>query len=241
MTPPPVLRIAARVLSQQGTSHAVNDDRYALLDYRTAAVRDAQRGVIYAVADGVGSTGNGYRAAELTCECLAEFFTTARPASDELLLDLVENADAQVRLTSSSACTLTGIWMMRTRAVVFNLGDSAVLRFRGGELERLTPPQVRGRGLAAYVGMGKGVRHAAFLDRHTVEHGDILVCASDGLLQVVPEAELKEVFAIHADPAAVLEHAHAQIQRLGNEDDATIVIAQVGAPDVYGAAVRRFG
>ncbi|MCB9743087.1 MAG: protein phosphatase 2C domain-containing protein [Alphaproteobacteria bacterium] len=228
MSSPPPPHVLARATTRKGSTHLVNDDRYALLDGRHHAVRGAQRGVIYAIADGVTSSGQGYLAAELACETLAEFFTTARPASEELIVDLVENADAQARLTTGAACTLAGVWVSGNKAWVFNLGDSAVLRLRRGKVSKLTPAQVRGRGLSAFVGMGPTVRHAIYLERVDVEDDDVFVLATDGLLQVVPQERIGEAFEIHPTPEAVLEFVQAELARSGHEDDATLVLVQVG-------------
>ncbi|MCB9758511.1 MAG: protein phosphatase 2C domain-containing protein [Alphaproteobacteria bacterium] len=237
MSPPP--HALARALTRRGSTHAVNDDRYALLDGRHAVVRDADRGVLYAVADGVSSTGEGYIAAELTCECLSEFFTTARPPSEELLLDLVENADAQVRLTSESACTLAGVWIAGPRAWVFCVGDSVVLRFRRGKLARMTPGQTRGRGLAAYIGMGSNVRPTVYLERIGVSDGDVFMLMTDGVLGCVSEGQLAEAFDLHPDPEAVLEYVQSELARIGNDDDATLIMVQVGDPDAFPLMGRR--
>lgn len=227
------------VLSRRGTHHAVNDDCYALLDARNALVREAGRGVIYAVADGVGSTGQGHLAAELCCETLAEFFTTSRPASEDLIIDLIETADAQVRLTTSSASTLVGLWMMAGQARVFCLGDSAVFRFHGGRLSRITPKQVRGRGLAAYVGMGAAVRHALFLDRLYLHTDDLFLLASDGVLQALPEAALTELYNRDPDPLALMDGVQEELGRQNARDDATLIAVKVDNPYGFPMGGRR--
>lgn len=227
------------VLSRRGNQHAVNDDCYALLDARNALVREAGRGVMYAVADGVGSTSQGHLAAELCCETLAEFFTTSRPASEDLIIDLIETADAQVRLTTSSASTLVGLWMMAGQARVFCLGDSGIYRFHGGRLSRLTPRQVRGRGLAAYVGMGPSVRHALFLDRIYLHPDDVFLLLSDGVLQAVPEPTLAELYRRTPDALALVDEVQELLSRQEIRDDATLIAVKVHDPYGFPTGGRR--
>lgn len=242
---PPMIALPADspgyVLSRRGSAHAVNDDCYALLDARNAQVREAGRGVIYAVADGVGSTSQGHLAAELCCETLAEFFTTSRPASEDLIIDLIETADAQVRLTTSSASTLAGLWMMAGQARVFCLGDSGVYRIHGGRLSRLTPKQVRGRGLAAYVGMGPSVRHALFLDRLYLHPDDVFLLLSDGVVQAVPEPMLAELYRRTPDPLTLMDTVQDELNRQNARDDATLIVVKVDNPYGFPTGGRRRG
>ncbi|MCK6520556.1 protein phosphatase 2C domain-containing protein [Myxococcota bacterium] len=231
----------ALAITRRGAGHALNDDRYALLDARNLVVRGAGRGVLYAAADGVTSAGNGFAAAELACEALAELFTSSRAASEELLIDLIESADAQVRLTTSSACTLAGIWMSAGQGRVFCLGDTAVLRWQKGKLTRLTPKQVRGRGLAAYVGMGGLVRHALFFDRLYLQPEDVFIIATDGLLHVVPEEELATLLEADPSPAAIIEQVHGRLHAAPVPDDATFVVCRVDNPYGFPMAPARRG
>lgn len=221
----------ARAFTRRGATHAVNDDRYAMYDGRIAAVREARRGALYALADGVSSTSKGFRAAEATCEALAEFFVTSRPVSDDLLLDLVETADAQVRLTTGAACTLALLWLDGRDGCVVNAGDTAIFRYRRGKMTRLTPAQTRGGGLSTYIGMGPTVRHTTWLERIDVAPHDVFVLATDGVLRVVKESQLAEALEIHASIDAMLEMAWTELQRLGHPDDATMIAVDVGEPD----------
>lgn len=231
MASPPNPQMMARAFTRRGATHAVNDDRYAMYDGRVAVVREARRGVLYALADGVSSTTNGFRAAEATCEALAEFFVTSRPVSDELFLDLVETADAQVRLTTGAACTLALLWLDGRYGCVVNAGDTAIYRYRRGKLSRLTPSQTRGGGLATYIGMGPTVRHTTWLERIDVAPNDVFILATDGVMRVVKEPQLEEALEIHRSIDAVMEMTWSELQRLGHPDDATMIAVDVGEPD----------
>ena len=199
-----------------------------MFDRRVDLVRRARRGELYAVADGVSSSVRGDTAAEMALECIAEFFTNHRPATEELLLDLMETADAQVRMTTDAACTLTGVWLADGVASVFNLGDSVTFMYRSGTLRRITPMQVRGRGLAAYVGMGPSVRHNVFLENVPFQKGDLFLVCSDGVLEAVDVDELHGLVDGREEAGGVLlAEVEKRLEERGHTDDATMLVVQV--------------
>ena len=213
----------ATALSRVGRTHSRNDDRFGLWDPREELVRRARRGSIYAVADGVSSTEAGNTAAETTIDCLEEFFSAAGPPNDNLILDLIERADAEVRLTTESACTLAGIWLNRGVGTVFSVGDSAVFLVRQGTIKRLTP-ESRGTGLRTFVGMGAGVRPSVTLSTLPFEAGDVFLIGSDGIFDAVPPGDL----AVLSDsPDALLPAVTTRLVDHGHDDDATLVYVRV--------------
>ena len=214
----------ATALSRTGSRKQRNADRFGLLDPREEFVLGARRGSIYAVADGVSSVANSDSAAQTTIECIRDFFTADRQAGEDLLLDLVERADAEVRLTTGSACTLAGVWLHRGRATVFNIGDSAVFHWRQGRIDRLTPAMRRGGGLAAYIGMGGGVRPSVHVQAVAFEQGDVFLVGSDGVFDAVPPADLQ---ILCDSPAALLSTVATRLVDGGHDDDATLVYVRV--------------
>lgn len=209
-------------VTRQGRTHETNDDRFALLDPRVEEVHRARRGVLYAVADGVSSTVAGSHAAELAVESLHEFFTANRIATEDLLLDIVERADAEVRLTTGSACTLAGIWLSHGVASIFSVGDSSVVLVREGSAQRMNPLQRRGGGLAAFVGMGSGIRPSMFLESIPLKAGDRFWLGSDGAFDLIDEAWL----ACTGSLAECMERVRPRFDGM-HDDDATLVGVEV--------------
>ncbi len=216
----PYTQVAA--VTRQGRSHETNDDRFGLLDPRVEAVRLARRGVVYAVADGVSSSAAGNEAAQLCIESLLEFFTANRTPTEDLLLDIVERADAEVRLTTGSACTLVGIWLCHGVATIFSVGDSSVVLVRDGAARRLNPLQRRGGGLAAFVGMGSGVRSSMFLESLPMKEHDRFWLGSDGAFDLVDEAWLVRSCSV----AESIDMVRPRFDGL-HDDDATLVGIEV--------------
>lgn len=214
----------ATALSRTGERKERNADRFGLWDPREELVRKARRGSIYAVADGVSSVDHSDSAAETAIECIRDFFTADRSPSDDLLLDLVERADVEVRMSSGSACTLAGVWLHAGLATVFSVGDSAVYLARSGGIERLTRPQNRGGGLNAYVGMGAGVRPSTQLAAIPFQRGDVFLVGSDGIFDAVPPGDLQ---VLCEAPAALLPTVATRLVDGGHDDDATLVYVRV--------------
>ncbi len=219
----------AAVTSRRGSKHGANDDAYALYDEGDGEVRKARRGVMYAVADGVGSTSDGGRAAQITCSTLRTFFTTQKPVSQDTLLDLVEAADAAVREETKSATTLAGVWLAAGQAWTFSVGDSAIFRLRNAQLERLNFSDTRGLGLATFVGMGAGVRTALQLQRHAVRPGDLFLICSDGVLDALEEKAIQNAFFVAPGARGMVDELDRQLRQRGHDDDATVIAAQVVA------------
>ncbi|HJN74664.1 MAG TPA: protein phosphatase 2C domain-containing protein [Myxococcota bacterium] len=214
----------ATALSRTGSRKTRNADRFGLWDPREELVLKARRGSIYAVADGVSSAVDSDRAAETAIECMREFFTSDRRAGEDLILDLVERADAEVRLTTGSACTLAGVWLHAAVATVFNIGDSAVFLWRSGTIERLTPAQRRGGGLAAYIGMGGAIRPSIHVQALPFRRGDVFLVGSDGIFDAVPPGDLR---VLCEAPAALLPTVATRLVDGGHDDDATLVYVRV--------------
>jgi protein phosphatase len=217
----------AAVISRRGSKHGANEDSYAIYDESDAEIHRVRRGVMYVVADGVSSTSDGGRAARITCEKLREFFTGARSASQESLVDLVEAADNAVRTETASATTLAGVWLAAGRAWVFSVGDSAIFRLRDARLERLNFPDTRHGGLATYVGMGKKVRTALQIRVLDFRAGDLFLVCSDGLLDILDEKAIQNAFFVAPGARGLVKELDRQLAQRGHADDATLIVAQV--------------
>jgi serine/threonine protein phosphatase PrpC len=209
-------------VTRQGRTHETNDDRFGLLDPRVESVRRARRGVLYAVADGVSSSVAGSEAAQLCIESLQDFFTANRTPTEDLLLDIVERADAEVRLTTGSACTLVGVWLCHGVATIFSVGDSSAVLVRDGAARRMNPLQRRGGGLAAFVGMGPGVRASVFLESLPMQLNDRFWLGSDGAFDLVDEAWLARSCPVAESMDMIRPRFDGQ-----HDDDATLVGIEV--------------
>jgi len=215
------------VVSRRGRAHQEIEDRFALFDARVPAAREARRGALFAVADGVSSVGHGGDAAETACEALGTFFTSGRPPSEDLLLDILEAADAEIRLVSSGACTIAGVWLAGGQVRAFSLGDSIAYRWRDGDLTPLTPDETSSQGLNTYLGMGENVRPCVYLKRYPMTAGDVFLLMTDGLLEVLGPEVLASRYQEMDCALDLAQSVERSLDANGHRDDATLMVIEV--------------
>lgn len=222
----------AAAATRKGTTHALNEDAWRGLDAGHALVKKQGRGVLYAVADGVSSTRQGQYAAQMTCDRLENFFQQEGEADAKALRNLLLGIDTELSGggRGRAACTLSALWLYAGEAHVLHVGNSEILRLRGGELVALTPEAGQGsrRQLKSFVGMGK-LDQVLLVEKAPFEVGDVFLLLTDGVREAIPTlAGMASAWVrAGADPerfaAAVVDKAEEQ----SVEDDATIVVAQV--------------
>ena len=114
-------------------------------------------GILALVCDGVGGENAGDVASNLASvkffQCLQEYLTKNKvPVAEKSRIDLLEEIARQVhqillrkmeqdRRLDGMASTLTGLWIIGDCATMVHVGDSRIIRFRGGNLEQLSKDQ----------------------------------------------------------------------------------------------------
>jgi protein phosphatase len=118
--------------------------------------------------------------------------------------------------------------------IVFNVGDSRVYRFAGGELTQLTVDHVapeavtlRRGVITRALGTDPGPRPDLWV-RTAVPGERYLVC-SDGLSLEVTDAEIAAVLDACADPAEAAEELVRRAVLAGGRDNVTVVVVDHGA------------
>jgi protein phosphatase len=237
----PVLRVS--VLSDRGRVHADNED---------ACLADTDRG-LFAVADGVGGQPAGDVAARVTVEHLPGLIDQAlsQPgkgpdaAIKKAIVDLSELVQAEGRSTpelSGMATTVVLVLIVDHVAYVAHVGDSRAYVARDRQLYRLTDDH----SLAVEL-VQSGVITAEEANTHPFAHsitqaiglpntpqptvqqfelaaGDRLLLCSDGLTDMVPEAEIAAILTTDADvdttSRALIDAANAA----GGKDNISVVL-----------------
>lgn len=197
------------------------------------------KGVIAAVADGIGGHKGGREAAEYTVRgLLADYFATPDtwgvPRAIETVTTalnrwVIAEASRNAEL-SGMATTLSAVVLRGRRYYTAHIGDSRIYRLQEGRFERLTVdhtwehPELnnvlsRAIGLDPRVLMDFGDGELAVDDR--------FLLVSDGVWGVLPDALIVEVLLDHPEPqgaaAALTSLALAQ----GGHDNATAVVVDV--------------
>lgn len=236
------VRVEMAGRSHIGRRRDRNEDRLGVLP----------RAGVLVVADGVGGYPGGDVAAQLAVEAIREVCENENPTGDPeaTFRTGIALANARVREQARRDSALWG--MATTLAAVCarpeglwltHIGDSRVLRYRGGDIERLTrdhslrsDPVARGR----YSRDELGAMDLALLTRvighedepnpdfrvEEVQLGDIVVVASDGLTGVVREDDIADILWSVPDLAAAVDALVDIANRRGGPDNITVALGK---------------
>ena len=215
--------------------------------------------MLCAVADGIGGEAGGAIASRLALATLeSRFYAADRPlgARQALIAGLrsaaeraneavLEAAESEPRL-ARMGCTLTGVCLLADGYLVFNAGDSRVYRLRGGTLECLTRDDsmaslvVEAGAMTAEEAAKSPIGHTLTnclgsrefqlsVQERTWRSGDLLLACSDGLYDMVTDANIQEILnregSLEDRTEALVE---AALEGGGNDNVSIILIAAEG-------------
>jgi serine/threonine protein phosphatase PrpC len=222
---------------------------------------------LFAIADGMGGARAGEVAAGLAAAALKDGRGTV---SDEASLEArIAEANRQVwersmadPRTAGMGTTVTVAFVDQpaSRVVLGHVGDSRAYRLRGDELEQvttdhslvaelvesgvLTPEEAERHPQRSAITRAVGTERAIEADVFSLpgEVGDLFLLCSDGLTDMLSEAEIADVLvAGERDPEtaarALVDAANAH----GGEDNITVVLFELveGAPEEAAASGDR--
>ena len=203
----------------------------------------AAKGLVAAVADGLGGHDEGHEASEHAIRgLLADYYATPPTWSVPHALDQVISAlnrwlhDFALRQRDlvGRATTLSVLVLRGTRYFTAHVGDSRIYLLRGGSLRRLTTDHLwehpeldnvlkRALGLDAQIVVDHGEDH--------LEAGDVFALVSDGVWSALEDARITAILAAvpasSVDPAAAAEALVRAARDHGSQDDATVVVLLV--------------
>jgi serine/threonine protein phosphatase PrpC len=197
------------------------------------------KGILVAVADGVGGHANGREASEYCVRSLlADYYATPDTWSVPQALDKVIVAlnrwlyahTRRARETAGMATTLSALVLRGRRYVIAHVGDTRVYRWRGGELSRLTSdhvwehPELKSV-LSRAVGLDAGLT-VDYADGELAA-GDVFLLVSDGVWGTLGDARLAKLLegAGSADDlAAAIANAATDA---GAQDNCTALVLRV--------------
>ena len=224
---------------------------------------------LFAIADGMG----GARAGEVAAGLAAAALKDSRGAvSDEATLEArIAEANRQVwersvadPRTAGMGTTVTVAFVDQpASSVVFgHVGDSRAYRLRGDELEQvttdhslvaelvesgvLTPEEAERHPQRSAITRAVGTERAIEADVFSLpgEAGDLFLLCSDGLTDMLSEAEIADVLvAAERDPEAAARALVDAANAHGGEDNITVVLFELaeGAPEEAAASDDRTG
>lgn len=188
------------------------------------------------VADGMGGHGSGDVASSVALDALCRHFD--RDGASDMRSAIAEanwavfSAMDEAPGRRAMGTTVAGFRRAGGAVSVFNVGDSRVYLARDGGLSLLSvddtmPRRAAGRSHALTQSLG-GTSVPLALDPHVVSvepvAGDVLLVCTDGLTDMLGEAEIVAgLLAGIANPAAALANAAVEA---GGRDNVTVVVTE---------------
>jgi len=234
-----------------------NEDNFFVCD---PAVHDiANRGLLFAVADGMGGHQGGQTASALAVEVLLEFYSGPSSAEEhpvDFVAALIDRANDTIfaratgdpdltRMgTTLTACHLAG----RRHLTLFHIGDSRALLLRKGILRQLTndhslvadqlragiitPEEAACHPARNVITRALGTRRSVNADVYSeeLEPGDRLLVCCDGLHGVVPPGELVELLLSSETSEKACKRLTDRANELGGPDNITMVVLHIRRP-----------
>jgi PPM family protein phosphatase len=208
---------------------------------------------LFAVADGLGGHEGGEVASKLVLQTMADFLASQAPEQPAELERLIGQAVRQAHHAvlsrqsgslSMMASTITSVILRNGDAVVCNLGDSRTFLVRGGEVRRLTKDHtvlaemeeagldvsnpfaaMHRNSLTGAVGMEASVDPEC--SRVSLQPGDVLVLASDGLYEPVRPDVMLQLLGQGGSAQELAERLVAEAYNRGGTDNITGVVVRV--------------
>ncbi len=197
------------------------------------------KGILAAVADGVGGHANGREAAEYTVRgLLSDYYATPDTWAVNKSLDTVLGAlnrwlvshAARTREAAGMATTLSAIVLRGRRFYLAHVGDSRIYRLRGARLELLSTDHVW-----AHPELDNVLSRAVGLDAHLsvdyadgeLEAGDVFALMSDGVWSPLGERRIADILRAEADPQDAASRLAMSAEGGGSQDNCTALVLRI--------------
>lgn len=208
------------------------------------------------VADGMGGAAAGEMASQIFAQTADEIFKTDLSGTEQEIIECVQSTfrkandsilahTAQYPEHQGMGCTAEMLAFTGSGFVIGHMGDSRTYRFRQGVLKQLTKDhslvqdqidqgliteaQARSHSMRNVILRAVGVRPSPALDtlRGPVFPGDLFLLCSDGLTDMVEDADISQVLNLNGDAGIKTEHLVDLAKRAGGKDNVTVVLAEV--------------
>lgn len=207
-----------------------------------ASAQLAAKGVMLAVADGVGGHAGGREAAESAVRSvLSDYYATPETwgvadALNRVILPLnrwVQTHGARNRDTAGMATTLSILVLRGRRYTVAHVGDCRVYRLGAGGLQQLTTDHVWDLPNMRHVlkrAIGLDSQLQVDFSEGELSAGDVFALLSDGVWEPLGQRGIHQVLELFHNPQMAAADLIRRARLLGGQDNATAVVARVDAP-----------
>jgi PPM family protein phosphatase len=217
---------------------------------------------LFAVADGMGGAQAGEIASKLAAAALEDTDPGAMSGAERVTM-LIQEANRRVHeratadpATSGMGTTMTVALVEGTTVTFGHVGDSRAYRYRDGTIEQVTedhslvnellksgklsPEEADTHPQRSVITRAVGTDPDVDVDSFTIEaeEGDVFLICSDGLTDMVRDADILEVLdKFHDDLDRATKSLVSAANRGGGEDNITVVAFAISEAD--GAATQR--
>jgi len=210
-------------------------------DYGAVFAAEGKRGVVAAVADGIGGNPGGREAAEIAVRTFIEIYAGTSPnrslaeaaeaaiaAANARILD----AGAADHRLSGMGTTFSALIIEGGEALSVHVGDSRIYRLRDGATSRLSEDHnLHAEGFPHILTRSLGNREKAQPDIEAQDirsHDRILLC-TDGVTSVLSDAQIAGILRSHPVPATAAKRLAEAALAAGSTDNATALVLDVAA------------
>lgn len=248
-------KISASIHSDVGCIREANEDRGLYITPNDAETR-RRRGVLTIVADGMGGHASGEVASQMAVELIGKYYyADGGKSAPEALKKAVEKASTEIYFASTENENLFGMGttvitfvILENRAFSVHVGDSRLYRLRRQQLELLTMDhsQVMEMVKMGVISLEEAQNHddkniilralgtqpsveAEVSAPFDTEVGDQYLLCSDGLCDMLGDAEIREIWLNSKDVHDTCENMIEAAKRRGGHDNVTVGIVGISA------------
>jgi protein phosphatase len=240
------MRFSCAARTDVGVVRSGNEDSYLM---------SSERG-LFVVADGMGGHAAGEVASEMAARIIAEEFRPARGMSDEELMSQLVAAiraanESIFHRTLSEhdkrgmGTTATVLNLLPRRYLIGQVGDSRAYLLRGGVLTqltkdhsyvqeqvdagRLTPEEARVHPYANVITRCVGSSSDVVPDIYvgTLDVGDLLLLASDGLTGMLDDEDVREIMTSGLNLEDMVDALIVAANHRGGLDNVTTILVRI--------------
>jgi serine/threonine protein phosphatase PrpC len=240
------MRFSCAARTDVGVVRSGNEDSYLM---------SSERG-LFVVADGMGGHAAGEVASEMAARIIAEEFRPARGMSDEELMSQLVAAiraanESIFHRTLSEhdkrgmGTTATVLNLLPRRYLIGQVGDSRAYLLRGGVLTqltkdhsyvqeqvdagRLTPEEARVHPYANVITRCVGSSSDVVPDIYvgTLDVGDLLLLASDGLTGMLDDEDVREIMMSGLNLEDMVDALIVAANHRGGLDNVTTILVRI--------------
>lgn len=249
-TQPPPQEMVVSVQTDAGCVREANEDCGRFFKPSDPALL-ASKGLLIIVADGMGGHAAGEVASRMAVDVVNRVYYSERGEAIDALKKAFAEANREIFAAAQAdenrrgmGTTCTALVLLDGAALSAHVGDSRLYMLRGGEIYLLTedhsavmemvkhgiitPEEARTHAdkniILRALGTNADVAVATWDEPLPVREGDQFLLCSDGLYDLVEDAEIKSIVTAAADPHAACEKLIALAKQRGGHDNITVAI-----------------